>query len=151
MAGDQWEFKVSRHDTDDHVGLAIEENLRAENVGIAMKAALPGGIAEDDYLLLLVVFLLGEDAAEEWLNFECGQNSAAHAGCIDDGRIAHAGELIRGSLVAAQAGEAMGVARVVSNVGNSYASFSIAADVGALKDVCYHHESIGVGKWQRTQ
>ena len=70
MAGDEGKLEVARHDADDDVRLAIEQDLLAEDAGFAMEAALPGVIAEDGDLLVLIVLLLREDAAQQWLNGE---------------------------------------------------------------------------------
>ena len=65
LAGNQRKFELARHHADDLVGLAVEQNLLAQDVGIAMEAAVPRLVAEHGHLLAALIFLLGKDAAHQ--------------------------------------------------------------------------------------
>ena len=151
VAGDEGEFEITRHDADDEIGLAVEKDFLSEDARVTMETALPGGVAEDGDLLFLIVLLLGEDAAEERLDFESGKDAGAHARRVDLGGIADAGELITGEGVSAERGEAVGVAGVVDDVRSSDASFCDAVDFHSLQRVGEHDELLGMGEGERAQ
>jgi len=132
VTGQQRKFEVARHDADHQIRLAVEKNLSAQHTAVAVEAILPCGVAQHGHLLTLIVFLLGEETAEKWFYGECGQNTRGHPRGIYDRWIAHAGEFKVGSLVAAETGEAVGVAGVVVDIRNGHAGLVIPAHFGAL-------------------
>ena len=83
MAGHEGKFKIARHDANDDVRLAIEKDRGPEDVGPALVMALPQAVTEHDDRLLLLVFGLGEGAAEERLDLERGKDLTAHANAMD--------------------------------------------------------------------
>ena len=60
LPGVQWEFEIARHHADDEIGLSIQQDLGVQNLGVAMEAGLPGGIAEHHDLLAVLVLVGGE-------------------------------------------------------------------------------------------
>ncbi len=116
-----------------------------------MKAAFPGGITEDGNLLVLIILLLREDAAEHWLNGQRCEGAGREAGRVDLRRVADAGELIGGVSVAAESREAVRIARVGDDVGPGDAGLVVAADLRALNRVGEDDQLFGMREGKRAQ
>jgi hypothetical protein len=82
------ELEVARHDANDDVRLAIEEELGSEYVGVGVEAALPGAVAQDGDLLVVLVFVGGEDTAEMGGDAESGEDAGGEPGGGDLRRLA---------------------------------------------------------------
>jgi hypothetical protein len=116
VAGQEREFEIAGHDTDDDIGLAIEKDGGPEDVSAALVAALPQTVTEHDDRLLVLVFVLGEGAAEERRDLQRGEDVAAHPDCMNCFGDAGGGQVIAYSLITAKVGKAVGVAHVIADV-----------------------------------
>src|SRR5580658_9740715 len=76
----EWKLETARHDAEDGVGFAVENNRFADYAGIAVEAVEPQCVADDGERLARVFFLRGKDAAENGLNAERGKNAGCEAG-----------------------------------------------------------------------
>ena len=83
MAWHEWKLKIAWHDADDQIGLSVEQDFSVEHAPVAVKALLPERVTDHADLLVLIVFLLGEEAAEQGLYSERGKDPAAHARSVD--------------------------------------------------------------------
>ena len=73
--------EVAAHDADDAVGLAVHDDGFADGVGLAAEDSLPGGVAEDGYVVgSLLIFFGREDSAEDGLGSEDAEPVAADGG-----------------------------------------------------------------------
>ena len=151
MPGEKRKLKAARHDSDDDIRFAIEKNFAAEDLGVAMKARLPGGVAEDSNGDAVRVLLISENATKERLNAKRCEYTGGHAGVIDLGGLADTGELVTIRFVAADSSKALGVPRVVDDVGSGDAGFAVAVDFGAFDGVGNDDEFIGIRERQGAQ
>jgi len=79
----QRKFKLTRHHADDLVGLAVEKNLPAQYVDIAIEATSPGLVTEQRHLLTAIVLLLGKGAAHQGRDAEHGKHACCKPRGID--------------------------------------------------------------------
>jgi hypothetical protein len=70
LTGEQGKLEIARHDPDYDVRFAVQEQLGAEDLRIAVEAGLPHRVTKDRQLLTFIVFLLREEATEERLYTE---------------------------------------------------------------------------------
>ena len=82
MPRNQRKFEVPRHDSDDYIGLAIQQDLRAQNLFVAMKALLPDRVAQNRDLLAVLGFVRGEHAAKMRLNGKRRKHAGGQAGGV---------------------------------------------------------------------
>jgi hypothetical protein len=111
-AGDERELEVARHDADDDIRLAVEQDLVAEDAGIAMEAALPHVIADDRDGCVSIVLLLHEDSAHRRRDSERGEDACRHPRGVHHYRLAAAGKLVATSGVASEGTKARRVMQI---------------------------------------
>ena len=118
----------------------------AEDVGVAVKAVEPEGVAEDGDGLVGGFFLGSEDAADEGRNAEGGKDAGGEAAGDEDFRVGSAGELVGGGGIGAERGEgAVGVG-VGGDFAGGDAEVESRAEAVAGKD-----EAIGMVEGKRAQ
>src|SRR5690349_24391910 len=115
MASIEREFEVPLHHADHHIRLAIQQDLGAQNLRVAMESALPRRITQHHKLLVLLVLLAREGAAEQGLNLKRREDAGTEARSVDMRRLARAGQLKASAAEAAQAIKRMRVASVGAN------------------------------------
>src|SRR6185437_1227513 len=111
-----------------------------QDLWIGMKAALPGAIAQDRQLLLLVIFLLGEDAAHQRRDAQARENSRSKAGCADGCRFADTAEFIRSLSISAEALKAVCATSIGKHVGGSDADSAVAVGRSAQENVSHGNQ-----------
>ena len=90
------EDEGSGSDADDVVGLAVEQNLAADDGGVGLKAAAPEGLGNDDYFFVALLFFVGgEIAAYAGFDAECVEPTRRDERSVDLFRITAAGEVER--------------------------------------------------------
>ena len=151
MPRHQRELKVTRHHSDYHIGLAVQQDFGSQHVRIAVQAVLPERIADHSYLFFLVVLLLREDSAHERLDPESREHSARKPRSIHLCRVADTGQFITILRIPAQALETARVAAVGLNIRSGHPSLAIAAHVGAFENIRNLHQSLGMRKRQGPQ
>jgi hypothetical protein len=151
LARDQRKLEVPRHDADDDVGLAVEQDFAVEDLRVAVEAGLPRGITHDGYLLVMLVFLRGEDPAQLRLNAQGREDSCGKARGVYLSGISGTGKLICREPVAPKGGEGFGLARVGDDVRNGNGSPAIAAQIRSFDMVREHHQTARIRKWQWAQ
>ena len=147
----QRKFEIARHDANNLVRLAIELNLLANDVGVAMKAAAPGLVAEHGHLHRALIFLLCKAAAHQRRDAQGGKHAGRQARCIDLRGNARAGEFIRSRRISAQAGESMRIADIDLNSRSRDAGSIVAIVIHAFQVVAERDQPAGLGKRQRPQ
>ena len=139
-------LETARHDPDDRVRPAVENDVAADNVGIAVEVVQPQGVTDDGQRLMVVLFLRGEHAAEDGLNTERGENAASQAGSGDFLSGSAARKLKVSADVATKGGKGLGGARVYADFTRSHGSPRATSQVISQLD-----ESIGILEWKRPQ
>src|SRR5277367_3993807 len=134
LAGHKGKLEFARHHADDLVRLAVEENLLAQDMNVAMETAAPRLVAENCQLLAALILLLSKGAAHQRRNAEHRKDTCGESCGVDLSRGALAGEFIGRGLVTAQAGEGMGVAHVDASPGRR--------DTGCISAILYAFQDI---------
>src|SRR5580698_1401569 len=151
MSGSERKLEIARHDANHEIRLAIEQDFGAQDLRIAMEAALPGPVTQDHHRLALVIFLLRVDASQQRSYAQRGKDSSSHARGIYLRRVSVAGKLEAGELITAEAGKGMRVPRVGANVRHRYPCLAVAAHIGSLETIRQHHQPVRVGERQGPQ
>ena len=88
------EMKSRRHDADDGIALAIEQNGCAQNLRIRAKAALPQTVAHHhDMLASGLVVLCCKDAANGGIQLQNGEQACGNLLAFDAYRLTLSGEI----------------------------------------------------------
>ena len=82
-AGEQGKFEAARHNSDNGVVPAVKGDGSAGDFRIAVVAVEPQRVADDGDRCVRVVFLLGEDAADDGRDAERGENAGSEARAVD--------------------------------------------------------------------
>ena len=151
MAGQERELEIARHDANDDVGFAIEKNGGPEDPGTALVTALPQTVTEHDDWLLVLVFVLGEDATEERRDLQRGKDIAAHPYCMNCFGNACGGQVIAFLLIAAEVGKAVGVAHVVADIDGGGSRLLAHQAIGAFEGVSQNHQAVWAGEGKRAE
>jgi hypothetical protein len=150
LAGHQGKLEFARHHADDLVGLAVEQNLLAQDMNVAMEAAAPRLVTQNRQLLAALILLLRKGATHQRRNAEHRKDACGESCGVDLRRGALAGEFIGKGLVTAQAGKGMGVSHVGADPGCCDTG-CIGAILYALQDIAERDESGRFGKRQGPQ
>ena len=142
----QWKLEAARHNADDGIGAAIENDGLPNDAGVAMIAIEPQRIADEGERCVGVVLLRGEDAAQNRPNAERREDSSAEA-CTGE----LLGSSVAGKLVAGDEKRAHGrkrPRRVL--VGGDFARGD--AHARALADMITNQDQAArIGEWQRSE
>src|SRR5215831_9229201 len=101
MSGLWRKLKTPRHHANDRVRLAVKNDHLAQDVGIAVIAAQPQGVADDCERLMGIFFLLRKNAAKYGTHPEGREDPCGEPGREDDFGSRTAGKLIVDADVAA--------------------------------------------------
>src|SRR5262252_595522 len=104
MSGLWRKLETPRHHANNRVRLAVKNDRLAQDVGIAVIAAQPQGIADDCERLTGIFFLLRKNAAKYGMHPEGREDTCGETGSEDDFRSRTTGKLIIDADVAAHGG-----------------------------------------------
>jgi hypothetical protein len=133
----EWEFEVARHNTDNFIWLAVEQNFLTDRMRVVMHPAVPHRIADNDYLLAAFVFLPRKRATHQGRDAESGKDTSGKARSIDLCWLIDTGESKAGLLVATEVGERACVTGISVYLGGRNCRRAIR--VGSIRDVAEHH------------
>src|SRR5580704_11863303 len=128
VAWHEWELKIAWHDANDQIGLSVEQDFAVEHAPVGAKASMPKRVTDQADLLVLIVFLLREETAEQGLYSERGKDPATHARSVDPCGLACPRKGIIGWLVAPQAFKGPGIPHVIADIGSGHPGLTVSPE-----------------------
>ena len=145
-SGKQRKLKASRHHADDRIRFTVQLDGLAQDMRVAMVSVQPQCVTKERHGGVTVVFLFGEDPAQQRRNAERRKHARPQPRSADQLRRRCARELIPGRRKCAHRREGCRRALIGGDLARCYAGIGAVAEM-----VAHNYEPVRIGEGQGPQ